>query len=285
MSSRRTLILIGAIVIGGLAAFLTLNYVRGVENDNADKNQLVDVLVATNAVSSGTSADEAVAAKQISTAKRRRADLPANVITRSAEISGQVAAVDLGGGEIITTSMFVSPDARTGSNASMLDKGNVAVTIATDDTTGVASLIQVGDSINILVKTTAATSGPDGAAGGALVPGGAWVLPSAYVTAFQDVKVVAVGQNIEAPKPADDSKEEDPAAAAAPVTSGLITVQLPPDQAVLLTSLRDLGGLSVTLNRPDYEPSPLPFVNAVPKFSGELGVSPYPEQAAGAKGQ
>ncbi|MGB6058204.1 MAG: Flp pilus assembly protein CpaB, partial [Microthrixaceae bacterium] len=153
MSSRRTLILIGAIVIGGLAAFLTLNYVRGVENDNAEKNQLVEVLVAAGPMSAGSSADEAVAAKMISTAKRRRADLPTNVVSRSAEISGQVSAVDLGGGEIITSTMFVSPDARTGSNASMLDKGNVAVTISTDDTTGVASLIQVGDSINILAKT------------------------------------------------------------------------------------------------------------------------------------
>ena len=50
MSSRRTLILIGAIVIGGLAAFLTLNYVRGVENENAEENQLVEVLVATGPI-------------------------------------------------------------------------------------------------------------------------------------------------------------------------------------------------------------------------------------------
>src|SRR5690606_32011442 len=90
VSSRRTLILIGAIVIGGLAAFLTLNYVRGVENDNAERNQLVEVLVATGPMSAGSSADEAVGAKMISTAKRRRADLPTNVVSRSAEISGQV---------------------------------------------------------------------------------------------------------------------------------------------------------------------------------------------------
>src|SRR6478752_5443630 len=46
VSSRRTLILIGAVVIGGLAAFLTLNYVKGVESESAEENQLVDVLVA-----------------------------------------------------------------------------------------------------------------------------------------------------------------------------------------------------------------------------------------------
>ncbi len=284
MSSRRTLILIGAIVIGGLAAFLTLNYVRGVENDNAEKNQLVEVLVAAGPVANGASADDAVATKAISTAKRRRADLPTNVVKRSAEISGQVAAVDLGGGEVITSNMFVSPDASTGSNASMLDKGNVAVTIATDDTTGVASLIQVGDSINILARTV--IPGSDTEASTDLAPGSGWILPSPYVTVFQDVKVVAVGQNIQAPKPdAGTPKEGEEAAASAPVLSGLITVQLPPDQAVILTGLRDLGGLSLTLNRPDYEPTPLPFQVAVPKFSGEAGVSPYPEQAAGAKGQ
>ncbi|MGB6056651.1 MAG: hypothetical protein WBF71_00195, partial [Microthrixaceae bacterium] len=95
--------------------------------------------------------------------------------------------------------------------------------------------------------------------------------------------VVAVGQNIDAPKP-DAPAAEGAEPAPAPVVSGLITVQLPPDQAVLLTGLRDVG-LSVTLNRPDYEPTPLPFQGTVPTFSGELGTSPYPEPAAGAKGK
>ena len=153
-------------MIGGLAAFLTLNYVRGVENDNAAKNQLVDVLIASGPIPKGTSADEALATKVIVPAKRRRADLPASVITRSAEISGQVSALDMAGGEVLTSAMFVSPEERTGSNASVLDKGNVAMTVQVDTASGVADLIRVGDSVNIMAKATLDSTDP-AAAGGA----------------------------------------------------------------------------------------------------------------------
>ena len=299
MSSRRTLILIGAVVIGGLAAFLTLNYVRGVENDTAEENQLVEVLVASAPIAKGTSSDVAIAAEQIAPAKRRRADLPANVVTRDAEISGQVASVNLGGGEIITSMMFVADNALSGSKGTSLDKGNVALSFSVDDTAGVAGLIQPGDSINIMVKTkTVVADGTEGAAAEGEASGdtlgkapvspaeGAWILPNAYVYAFQDVKVLGVGQNLGEPvaaaAPVDGA---EPAPAAAPTSGGgLITVQLPPDQAVLLAAVKD-SGLYLTLNRPDYEPIPIPFFNTVPYFGGEVGVSPYPTQAAGTEGQ
>jgi Flp pilus assembly protein CpaB len=292
VSSRRTLILIGAIVIGGLAAFLTLNYVKGVESDSAEENQLVEVLVAAGPIAKGASADEAIANKVIAPAKRRRADLPANVVTRDAEISGQVAAVGLGGGEIVTSMMFVADNALSGSKGTSLDKGNVAITFSADGAAGVAGLIQPGDSINIMIKGSVAEG--DGAASadaasGASHPGageGEWVLGSPYVYSFQDVKVLAVGTNLGEPVAASTTPPADGAAApaAAAPSSGLITVQLPPDKAILLASVKD-SGLYLTLNRPDYEPTPQPFFNLVPALPGELGVSPYPDQPAGTDGQ
>jgi Flp pilus assembly protein CpaB len=286
VSSRRTLILIGAIVIGGLAAFLTLNYTKGVENENAEANQLVEVLVAATPIAKGTSADEAIATEMVVTDQRRRADLPTAYVTREAEIAGQVASVDLGGGEIITPMMFVADDAISGSNGTTLDKGNVAITINADGAAGVAGLIQPGDSINILARASVSEEGAASDASSAsraapADPGGeAWTLPGPYVAAFQDVKVLAVGTNLGEPV----ATAEGEAAPAAPAASGMITVQLPPDQAVLLASVKD-AALHLTLNRPDYEPVPLPFFNKVPAFGGELGVSPYPEQPAETDGQ
>jgi Flp pilus assembly protein CpaB len=287
VSSRRTLILIGAVVIGGLAAFLTLNYVKGVESDSAQENQLVEVLVAAAPIPKGASADEALATSAITLDTRRRADLPANVVTRDAEISGQVAAVDLGGGEIITSMMFVADNALSGSKGTSLDKGNVAITISADGAAGVAGLIQPGDSINIMSKIVVTVDGePLDAAGVArAAAGGDWTLPSPYVYSFQDVKVLAVGTNLGEPVAAAPAVEgEAPAAAAPAPTSGLITVQLPPDQAIILAGIKD-AGLYLTLNRPDYEPAPMPFIFQFPAFTGELGVSPYPEQPAESDGQ
>ncbi len=277
MSSRRTLILIGAVVIGGLAAFLTMNYVRGVESENAASNQLVEVLVATGPIPKGANADEVIAAGRVALAERRRADLPAAVVRRNAEIAGQVAAVDLTGGEIITTSMFVADNQLSGSKGTSLDKGNVAITISVDEAAGVAGLIQPGDSINILAEVAPAETG-EGAGTGLRNEGGGYGLATPSVFAFQDVKVLAVGQSLGMPVASTDGTEP-----AAPTGggSGLITVQLPPGQAALLAGVRN-SNLYLTLNRPDYEPVPVPFQPIVPGLPGEQGESPYPESSDGA---
>ncbi len=277
MSSRRTLILIGAVVIGGLAAFLTMNYVRGVESENAASNQLVEVLVATGPIPKGANADEVIAAGRVALAERRRADLPAAVVRRNAEIAGQVAAVDLTGGEIITTSMFVADNQLSGSKGTSLDKGNVAITISVDEAAGVAGLIQPGDSINILAEVAPAETG-EGAGTGLRNEGGGYGLATPSVFAFQDVKVLAVGQSLGMPVASADGTEP-----AAPTGggSGLITVQLPPGQAALLAGVRN-SNLYLTLNRPDYEPVPVPFQPIVPGLPGEQGESPYPESSDGA---
>jgi Flp pilus assembly protein CpaB len=288
VSSRRTLILIGAVVIGALAAFLTLSYVRGVENRSDEAAQLVEVVVAAGPIAKGSSSDAAIESGQLALEKRRKDELPANPVRRFADILGQVAAVDLGGGEVITASMFVSPTALTGSKSASLDKGNVAITITVDEAAGVAGLIQPGDNINILA-TYCNVGGAGDEAGDCPLqhvggPSGAGAVqlgkPASYL--FQGVKVLAVGQSLGQPVAAPAGDGQDPTATTAPpqqAVSPLITVQLPPDKAQLLASLRS-AELYLTLNRPDYTPVPVPFTNTLPDLPGELGTSPYPEQAA-----
>jgi Flp pilus assembly protein CpaB len=279
------LILIGAIVIGGLAAFLTLNYVRGVENENAENNQLVEVLVATGPIPKGASADEAITTKMIAVDERRRADLPAGAVRRNAEIAGQVAAVELTGGEIITTAMFVADSDLSGSKGTSLDKGNVAITISVDEAAGVAGLVQPGDSINILAEATPGDPAGEAAdaveaASGLSVVDDLFSMEAPAVYVFQDVKVLAVGQTLGEPvanaAPAEGEAAPPPPAGGG---SGLITVQLPPDQAALLAGVRN-SNLYLTLNRPDYEPVPVPFAPIV-ELPGVQGVSPYPESSDG----
>ena len=261
-------------MIGGLAAFLTLNYVKGVENENAAKNQLVDVLVAKGPIPKGTSADAALAANQIAVDKRRQADLPAQAVRRNAEIAEQVASVDLGGGEIITSTMFVADSDLTGSKSTSLDKGNVAITISVDDAAGVAGLIQPGDSINIMAGVKPEEDGD--AAGGEGITGGegGYQLATPAVYAFQNIKVLAVGQSLGVP--VAQTAEGAPAEEQPQASSGLITVQLPPEQAVLLAGIRS-SSLYLTLNRPDYEIVPVPFLPVLPALPGEAGTSAYPE--------
>ncbi|MBS1836608.1 MAG: Flp pilus assembly protein CpaB [Actinobacteria bacterium] len=294
MSSRRTLILIGAVVVGALAAFLTLSYVRGVENKSDQDAQMVSVVVAAGPIAKGSTADAAIEGKLLTIEKRRQDELPANPVRRYADILGQVAAVDLGGGEVITTSMFVAPTALTGSNAAALDKGNVAVTITVDQAAGVAGLVKPGDNINILANYCQ-IGGQGGAAGGqggsqstcplqrANGSSGEVVLGTPATYLFQGVKVIAVGQQLGSPVAASTGtgdKGATPETTAPPAQSPLITVQLPPQQAQLLVSLKD-ANLYLTLNRPDYTPVPMPFTNALPQLPGEAGTPLYPTQAPG----
>lgn len=295
MSSRRTLILIGAVVVGALAAFLTLSYVRGVENKSDQDAQMVAVVVASGPVAKGTLADQAIQAKLLTIEKRRQDELPANPVRRFADIMGQVAAVDLGGGEVITTSMFVSPTALTGSNSAGLDKGNVAVTITVDQAAGVAGLIRPGDNVNILANYCSIGGQAPAAAGGSASQNtcplqrangstGEVTLGSPATYLFQGVKVMAVGQQLGSPvaasTPGDATAGAPTETTAPPAQSPLITVQLPPQQAQLLVSLKD-ANLYLTLNRPDYTPSPMPFVGSLPQLPGEAGTPLYPTQVNG----
>ena len=197
MASRKTLILVAAVLIGAVAAFGTLNYVKGVQNSSAAEEETVQVLVARQAIPKGTSADEAFAAGLLTAAERRRVDVPANPVRRNAEIEGQVAAVDLGGGEIITTSMFVGTTDLSGSKSASIDKGNVAITVQFSPTA--VSLVQPGDRINILVRTCPPPM-PGQAAECSLVSSGLSLTAAAVVQkpatyAFQNVKVIAVDRN------------------------------------------------------------------------------------------
>jgi Flp pilus assembly protein CpaB len=286
------LILIGAVVIGGLAAFLILSYVRGVENRSDEASQMVEVVVASAPIARGTSADAAIQAKALVMDKRPRQDLPANAVRKLAQIQSQVASLDLSGGEVITTSMFVSPTALTGSKSASLDQGNVAITISVDQAAGVAGLVQPGDNVNILARyCSVGAGGTDGGdcslqrVGGQPAGDGAVLgQPATYL--FQGVKVLAVGQSLGQPVAAAAPAAEGGATTttAPPQVSPLVTVQLPPDQAALLAGLRD-AELYLTLNRPDYVPVPVPFTDSLPNLPGEDGVSPYPPTTTGPTGQ
>src|SRR6056297_2149365 len=61
VSSRRTLILIAAIAIGGLAAFALFNYVGGIEDRANDNAERVDVFVVRRDIPKGLPGEQAQA--------------------------------------------------------------------------------------------------------------------------------------------------------------------------------------------------------------------------------
>lgn len=286
MSSRKTLILIGALLVGGLAAFLTMSYVRGVEKRVDEDTELVAVVVAAAPIAKGEDATSAIASKSLTLSELPRRNVPSNAVLRLADIDGLIAAIDLGGGEVVTSSMFGSAADLTGSRSAALEDGNVAITLAVDQASVSGGLIQPGDLVNILVRyhVTAPSAGDDPAAAAdtssseSLATDGQGAdlfRPASYV--MQAVKVFAVGTDAGTAVAADAAEGEEDAAA--PEPSAFLTVQVPPDQAALLASVRD-AEMYVTLVPPDYEPRPIPLVTSLPALPGELGQTPYAAEGA-----
>ncbi len=285
MSSRRTLILVGAIVVGAIAALLILQYVNGIEDKANTDNQLVPVVVATGDIKAGEPADGLIEELRIAEGSRRRVDLPSNAVGRVEDIKGQTAAIDLAAGEIITTSKFSGSGASSSSKSNVLEPGNVAITISVDQQRSVANLIQPGDFVNVMVGIGNKDFGPNAAANqlvptegaDAEVAAGEDRTGAAYV--FQKVKVLAIGRDVGTAVAAPAG--EDVTATTAPPTSDLVTLQVPPETAPLISAVADKQ-IRLVLVRPDYQPRPAPgyiFGNE-PHFPGEYGLTPYDGQVS-----
>lgn len=279
------MILIGALLLGGLAAFLTLNYVRGVENRVDEDSELVPVVVASAPVAQGAQASAAIAEGGLTVSERARKDVPANVVQRLADVEGQVAVIDLSGGEVVTSTMFAGIQDLTGSRSAGLDPGNVAITVNVDSASVSGGLIQPGDLVNLLVRfgnydaggTGAGAQNDEGEQTLGVGPGGV-VIPKPAGYAFQAVKVFAVGTDAGTAVAKEETPEGEPAVAQN--LSTFLTVQMPPEEAGLLASVRD-AELYAVLVPPDYEIRPLEVQGNVPALPGMEGRDIYRNEDAG----
>jgi len=281
------LILIGALLLGGLAAFLTLNYVRGVENRVSEDTELIEVVVAQAPVAEGTQASAAIADGSLAVAERARQDVPANAVSRLADVEGEVAAIDLSGGEIVTSTMFAGIQDLTGSRSASLDPGNVAITVNVDSASVSGGLIQPGDRVNLLVRFQRTATAAGDAEGGEGDTGetslgvgdGGVIIPKPAGYAFQAVKVFAVGTDA-GTAVADESADGEAEGGATENLSTFLTLQMPPEDAALLASVRD-AELFASLVPPDYEPRPIEVIGDLPALPGMEGRGIYEDENAG----
>ncbi|MBM3662048.1 MAG: hypothetical protein FJW94_04025 [Actinobacteria bacterium] len=295
MASRRTLTLIGAVVVAALAGLLLLRYVRGVEERSAAAATLVEVAIATGPLPAGVQVDAAISAGRITLASRPQQDVPQSAVTRLADIGGQQTALDLGGGEILTTSMFEVDSVAESSNTNDITPGFVAVSVQLDEAASLGGLIEVGDKVNVFALVDCAASGGD-APGAAAPPGPCQINASGGIplsqrparAMFQSVKVIAVGDRFGQPVAAEAPSDADAESTETTVPTGnerLFTFELQPAEAALLLSV-PAGNIYLTLNPTGYEPAPIPFVTDIPILPGEAGVTSDSDRApTGAGGQ
>lgn len=257
MSSRRTLILIGAIALGVVAALLLFNYVRGIEDRANDNARRVDVFVARQDIPRGTPGETAAADGGIGQAQIPQEFRPTSAITTTDEIQRKVALFDIPASSTIVQGMFVDPaQTQISFRARLRNPQHVAITISTDQVRGVAGFLVPGDEVNLMVFSDVPAGDDPAAASSAVQQAGRYLYQKVQILAVGDSTLLAPGEQTDATA----------AAAADTANAGIITFNVPADAAQWIAAAQQGSGVYMTLVAPDYTPTPLP----APDLNGPL---------------
>ena len=271
MSSRRTLILLGAIAVGVVAALLLFNYVRGIEDRANDNAKRVDVFSAQADIIRGTPGETAVADGSIASSKIPQEFKPTTAITTTDEIQKKVALFDIPQNTVIVKDMFVDPaSTQISFRARLKDPGHQAISVNVDSIRAVGGFLVPGDQVNIMVfgevtiTPEEACQAPDPRS----IPVGCYLTSMARYL-YQEVHILAVGAQPElSPGEQVSTTGADGTTTTSTGNSGTITFNVPPQAAQWIASAQNLGSMYLTLVAEDYSPSELgpidPLVTLLP---------------------
>jgi pilus assembly protein CpaB len=272
VSSRRTLILVGAILIGFIAVLLIYNYVQGINSRAVNNAKLVTVYVAKSDIAQGTPGETATASKAVDTAQIPQQFRPASAITTTDQLSKKVALFNIPKNSVIITDMFVDPATAQISFRDRITKRTwVALSISTDQIHGVGGFLVAGDEVNMTVDVKAPNPDPQ-ANNPNLIH--ATAVPQ-YL--YQKVYILAVGN-----QPALQPGET--ASTTANANAGVLTLEVPPEAVPWIEFGYESGSLYLSLVTKDYVPTVIPKMPFdFPDFPGQTAgqLTPYGPAASG----
>jgi pilus assembly protein CpaB len=258
VSSRRTLILIAAIVIGALAAYAVVTYVGGIEDRANENAERVPVVRIREDIPRGTLGTDAVEFDLVETSEIAQEFFPATAISPDAldTILAKAAVADLARGQVLVEGMFVDPIDSQITAARRIADDNVAITISVDSIRGVAGLIVPGDFVNVMVvqENCGGGTGEDGET--AAPAGTTLILCRTARVLYQEVQVLFIDQS-PIPLPGEQTGTAEGEAAPTAVNTGLITFQVPPEAAQLFAAVPQ-DGFYLTLLPQTYVPAAIP---------------------------
>jgi Flp pilus assembly protein CpaB len=254
VSSRRTLILIAAVLVGAVAAYALFTYIGGIEDEANDNAERVQIFKIVEDIPKGTFGDEAFSQGMIERDDIAAEYRPATAITDPSEIDGLVAISDLPANQVVVRQQFVTQQESLSTFSQLLKNNEVAITISVDQVRGVAGLLVPGDFVNILVRTEPVDEEGQPAEPVPEAGEAAYQAPHRYL--YQKVQILAVGQErrLEPGETADTNEDGTPVAQ---TSSGLITFVVPADAAQRIASVSG-DAIYLTLVASDYQPEPLP---------------------------
>ena len=251
------LILVVAVALAGLTAFLTFNYANAADERAFKDAELVSVLLVKKDIPKGFPGERALDEGYVGRESIPRKFFPAKALTNAQALRGQVALAPLSPGVPVVEGSFVEPRLAQESFAQRLQKGMEAVTLAVSDVQGVARLVVPGDHVNLMVTLDGEGGGPAAAGGGK---------QTQFV--LQNIEVLAVGNTTTIqPGEAAIQAQDLQAGQAKTVDSGLMTFAVSALDTERVVHANEIGTIHLTLVPPDYVPAPVAPVNRGNLFS------------------
>jgi pilus assembly protein CpaB len=221
VGNRRTLLAAAAILLAAAAGMGVYFYVSGADERAQDKVETVEAFVAVRDIPKGMTGTAALTDGLIAPARTLRGSVPPAAVTDASVLSGKVAAATIQARQFITDASFVAPAQAGGGTlaATIGSKDLVAVTVSFDSARAVANQIAPGDRVDMIV-----TDNKQGT----------------YL--YRGVKVLSVGTETAATA-AGGNGQPSPTAA----SSGLLTFEVTPEQALLIVTASQAGSIYLTL--------------------------------------
>lgn len=246
MGTRRTLIIIVAVLFAAVAAFAAYAYLSSANDRAYDNAERVKVFVVKKDIVKGAAGETALSQEAVRAGQIPKEFRPNSALVDISTIRGKVAIAPLTPGQIVVEGMFVDPLVAQVTAAQRIPAGRVTVTVAVDAVNGVGGNLLPNDKVNLLVTDSAGDSSER--------------------VLYQNVEILFIGTQA-APQPGETQ------AAATPAVGGLITFSVPPEAASRIVFAAQKGGIYLSLVPPDNRPVPIPPVNAGNLFSVPL--TPY----------
>jgi pilus assembly protein CpaB len=192
-------------------------------------------------------------------------------VTSLDRVSGMLTIAPISKGEQVTLSKLTYPKQSAGEGlAGVTPPGKRAITISVDNISSLAGMIKPGDYVDIITQVNIPVQTPQGQQ-----------VSQVVIPLFQNVLILAVGQDIGAPimKDASGRYQQEQKREASP----LITIALTPQEASLIAFVQEQGRLRLVLRSPaDSQIQPIQPANWDSLFQ-YLNLVPQAEvnQAAG----
>lgn len=258
------MILIGAIVIGAIAAFGLLTYIRGIEDDKYAESELVDVLIVKQDIPRNTTGDDAINGAFIVRDQIPIEFAPNNRLTTEDQIKNLVAVNDISVNQVLVPGLFVSGEESQASFDLFLQGDNVAMSMSFDQVRAVGGFLKPGDEVNMLLtgggltdEETLVEVTAEGETEPDLGP-----YPNVARVLYQRVRILAIGDQLPL------QPGQTPTDTIAPTGAGIITFQVPMEAAIRLASAES-GSIQLVLVPDDYVAEPIPPLTA-DEITGEL---------------